>query len=376
MSGGSNQEIPSTSAQEEVVPPRPDSPIMVMEPDTLAFFRLYTTVGCGSGGGEPAYDEDLGGNPLDSGVIYAEPLSVHPPSSSATESSQARSTPLVPQYAKTAQGGRTANKPGDIPIVIRYSLPVDFSEEDLDNFRQYFSIPSFLEMHLPLEWKRPAPSEARPPLFSKRHKSIARKLPHSEILDLTVDRTSSNVPDKESLDESTSQHPSTSDSLPDEGSDSAPRAKATFLENYLDLPYTLPGSIQINESSTLWKKSDAFRASVPSWLDVVATLAIKEKKEATSQAISEIKKHDALEAWFNLLKGEHFDLTQKLERLQLVHNQTTKKVSELEDKVKSVQHALPQQVQRAIFEYQRSAEFRLEAGNYEDFIVANFEDFI
>ncbi|GAA0148840.1 hypothetical protein LIER_08173 [Lithospermum erythrorhizon] len=44
-------------------------------------------------------------------------------------------------------------------------------------------------------------------------------------------------------------------------------------------------------------------------LKVAATQAVKEKKEATSQAIAEIKKHDALQARFTRLESEHFDLT-------------------------------------------------------------------
>ncbi|GAA0140735.1 hypothetical protein LIER_02031 [Lithospermum erythrorhizon] len=95
-------------------------------------------------------------------------------------------------------------------------------------------------------------------------------------------------------------------------------------------------------------------------LKVAATLAVKDKKEATSQALAEIKKHDLHQARFTCLEGEYFDLTKKLERLQLVHNQMTKKVGELENKVKSTEKALPQQTYRDI----------------NPSIVANYEDFI
>ncbi|GAA0148838.1 hypothetical protein LIER_08172 [Lithospermum erythrorhizon] len=135
MFGGSNQEILYTSAQQEIVPPRPDSLVMNVAQEVASRYK----------------DEDLGGNPLNSGVISSKPLSVRPPSSSATESSQARSTPSVPQPVETAQGGTTTNKLGDIHTVIHDSLLVDFSKEDLDNFRRYFSIPSFVEMRFPLE---------------------------------------------------------------------------------------------------------------------------------------------------------------------------------------------------------------------------------
>ncbi|GAA0163006.1 hypothetical protein LIER_18983 [Lithospermum erythrorhizon] len=60
-------------------------------------------------------------------------------------------------------------------------------------------------------------------------------------------------------------------------------------------------------------------------LKVASILAIKEKKEA-AHALLEIKKHNALQAWFTRLEGEHFDISQKLERLQLVYNHTTKKI--------------------------------------------------
>ncbi|GAA0161006.1 hypothetical protein LIER_17425 [Lithospermum erythrorhizon] len=236
-----------------------------------------------------------------------------------------------------------------------------------------------------------------------------------DILDLTEDPLSSNFPRKEQLDDSTNLNPSTSNSLPNEGSDSAPRAKTGYSANYLDLPYTLPGDFQVTENSTLWKKADSFRPSRPLILqrivkdyksildplevhgalalhlikamnasyalacradlldDARQEAAIKEKKEETSQAMVEIKKHDALQTRFTRLEVEHFDISRKLGRLQLVHNQTTKKV------------------QKAIFDYQRSAEFRLEADKeaayclccftktYRDVnpsIIANYEDFI
>ncbi|GAA0141085.1 hypothetical protein LIER_02310 [Lithospermum erythrorhizon] len=110
-------------------------------------------------------------------------------------------------------------------------------------------------------------TDERVPLFWRAKVFIARKRMHSDILDLTEDPHSSNFLGKEPLDDSTRLNPSTSDSLPDEGSDSAPRAKTGYSANYLDLPYTLPGGFQVTESSTLWKKSDAFRASRPLLLE-------------------------------------------------------------------------------------------------------------
>ncbi|GAA0148085.1 hypothetical protein LIER_07621 [Lithospermum erythrorhizon] len=88
------------------------------------------------------------------------------------------------------------------------------------------------------------------------------------------------------------------------------------------------------------KKERAFQLQVKELkeenerLKVAFTIAIKEKKEAMTQTLAEIKKHDTLQARFTRLEGEAFDLTQKLEQLQLVHNQTTKKVGELEQRAK------------------------------------------
>ncbi|GAA0158603.1 hypothetical protein LIER_15578 [Lithospermum erythrorhizon] len=142
-----------------------------------------------------------------------------------------------------------------------------------------------------LSRKRPT-AEARPPppqpLFSKRQKSIAHKRPRSEILDLTKYPPSYIPPAQEVPRESSSLHPSTSDSLHDKGVDSAPRAKMGYLVNFLELPYTVPDGFQIDEESGLWKKQNAFRASRPLFLkrirrdyDVIksiSTLAVKEKK--------------------------------------------------------------------------------------------------
>ncbi|GAA0157642.1 hypothetical protein LIER_14869 [Lithospermum erythrorhizon] len=126
-------------------------------------------------------------------------------------------------------------------------------------------------------------------------------------------------------------------------------------------------------------------------LEVISVAASKEKKEATDHAMAEIRKHDALQAWFTRLEGEHFDISQKLERLLLVHNQTAKRVSEYEQKAKAAEEALPRRVQEAIHDYQRSNAFHLETGKeaayrlfrftktYRDVnpsIVLNYEDFI
>ncbi|GAA0183412.1 hypothetical protein LIER_30826 [Lithospermum erythrorhizon] len=196
--------------------------------------------------------------------------------------------------------------------------------------------------------KRPAPTDVLPrPIYSKRKKSIAHKLPRSG-------------------------------SVLEEESDSAPKAKTGYSANYLDLPFTFHGGFHITEDSTLWKKSDVFRPSCPFLLErigkdfesfrdpleihgalsrylikamnasyrradllddvpeeacekekalqlrikeleeenlslkVVYVAITKEKKEATTQAMAEIRKHDALQARFTPLEEEHFDISNKL----------------------------------------------------------------
>ncbi|GAA0152891.1 hypothetical protein LIER_11256 [Lithospermum erythrorhizon] len=82
-------------------------------------------------------------------------------------------------------------------------------------------------------------------------------------------------------------------------------------------------------------------------LKVAFILAIKEKKEATAQALSEMKKHDALRARFT-------------------------RVGKLEQRVKVIEEALPQRVQDAINEYQQSEEFHLEAGKEAAYCLFRF----
>ncbi|GAA0186514.1 hypothetical protein LIER_33802 [Lithospermum erythrorhizon] len=59
------------------------------------------------------------------------------------------------QATTTAQTGAAAGNTGDnhiaAPTIIRKSLPVPFTEEDLVNYMQYFSIPSSVEIRLPIE---------------------------------------------------------------------------------------------------------------------------------------------------------------------------------------------------------------------------------
>ncbi|GAA0146870.1 hypothetical protein LIER_06718 [Lithospermum erythrorhizon] len=148
-----------------------------MDPETLSLARLYTAVGKEfTDAGHLIFsrdhdlfaniaisqdvaqtvasrlnDSDVRENLRDLDVLYVEPLSVCPPSSSTTESPQVHPTPSVSQFASVAQADENTNKSGDPPTIIRDSLPVAFSKEDLINFKQYFSIPPFVEVRLPLE---------------------------------------------------------------------------------------------------------------------------------------------------------------------------------------------------------------------------------
>ncbi|GAA0159835.1 hypothetical protein LIER_38929 [Lithospermum erythrorhizon] len=116
--------------------------------------------------------------------------------------------------------------------------------------------------------KRHAPTEERPRLFTaKRLKSIAHKMPRSEILDLTEDPPSSTIPSQEWPKDCFGLNPSTSESFLEEESDFAPKAKSGYSVTFLTLPYTLPGGFRVNKESNIWKKSDAFRASRPLLLE-------------------------------------------------------------------------------------------------------------
>ncbi|GAA0185658.1 hypothetical protein LIER_32946 [Lithospermum erythrorhizon] len=115
-------------------PSGPDSPAMDVAQNVASWLK----------------NKDVGGNPPDADFISAKPLSVRPPSSFTTGSSQAHTT-STSQIAEPVQAGANAGESSDIPSIIRDSLPVEFSDEDLANFRQYFSILSFVDMRFPLE---------------------------------------------------------------------------------------------------------------------------------------------------------------------------------------------------------------------------------
>ncbi|GAA0146018.1 hypothetical protein LIER_06067 [Lithospermum erythrorhizon] len=162
-------------------------------------------------------------------------------------------------------------------------------------------------------------------------------------------------------------------SIAHKGSRLCSQGEIRVFNDFLKLPYSLPGSFQVNEESNLWKKSDAFRASCPLLLEWIrkdydsisdplnvhgaiachlikalnasyalahveacekektlqlqiqehreenerlkasSTLAFKEKKEAAAQNLAKIKKHDLLQSRFTMLEGENFDISNKLQ---------------------------------------------------------------
>ncbi|GAA0163928.1 hypothetical protein LIER_19682 [Lithospermum erythrorhizon] len=131
MSGGSNQET-STSVQQELAPSRPDSPITDIALDVAS--RLNEGI--------------ISGDQQDAEMTSTDPATIHHPLTTRGSSS---AQPSASQTADPAHPGANRGKSADTPIIIRNSLPVEFSNEDLENFRQYFSIPPVVEMRFPLE---------------------------------------------------------------------------------------------------------------------------------------------------------------------------------------------------------------------------------
>ncbi|GAA0143587.1 hypothetical protein LIER_04239 [Lithospermum erythrorhizon] len=275
MSGGSEQGIPlnstltSTSGPHESIPQRPDSPITVMDLETLAFARLYTALGAEFTYGYLKFsqdqdpfanmaipqdvahtmagrlnEEDVRENPQGSEVLSVEPLSVRPPSSSTTKLPLIHSTPSSSQTAGTAQVRTHVDKPDEVLTAAAKCMEpkeVPFSTMTGNHvplfWRSKVIRKSAKDPEIPVEKvsqpavakdsevahftnifeKRPAPTEVRPRLFSKRQKSISHKLPRSEILDLTEDLPFSIPHSQEAPVDSFNYNPSTSDSLPEEG---------------------------------------------------------------------------------------------------------------------------------------------------------------
>ncbi|GAA0169441.1 hypothetical protein LIER_23929 [Lithospermum erythrorhizon] len=82
--------------------------------------------------------------------------------------------------------------------------------------------------------KRPI-VETRPPLFSKRQKSIAQKRPGSELLDLTEDPPVSSPQEVEVPREDSGLHPSTSELPTETHVDSAPQVTTGLKGDNFDL---------------------------------------------------------------------------------------------------------------------------------------------
>ncbi|GAA0154239.1 hypothetical protein LIER_37831 [Lithospermum erythrorhizon] len=207
--------------------------------------------------------------------------------------------------------------------------------------------------------KKPAPTEVCPrPLFSKGKKSIARKLPTSEILDLTVDPSSSNIPEKEAPEGTICVDPLVSDSA----------MNASYvIARIAGLLDDAGKEACENERALQLRVKDLEGENEK--LEVASAAPSKETKEATAHTMVEIRKHDALQA----------------------HLLAIKRASEVEDKAKAAEETLPHRIHAAIQAYQRSADYKLEVGNeaayylchfnktYKDLnpiMVANYKDFI
>ncbi|GAA0176799.1 hypothetical protein LIER_29601 [Lithospermum erythrorhizon] len=193
-----------------------------------------------------------------------------------------------------------------------------------------------------------SPTEERPRLFStKRLKSIAQKLPRSEILDLTEDLPSTTISSQEASKDGSERvrkdYVAIRDPLEIHG------AVARYLIKALNAIHALARRADLLDEAPVdaIEKERAIDLQVAELkrendrLKVVVTLVVKEKKEATAQTLAEIKKHDLIQARFTRLEGEHFDNCNKFQRLELVHSQMTKKLSELEQRDKDVEEALP-----------------------------------
>ncbi|GAA0159499.1 hypothetical protein LIER_38881 [Lithospermum erythrorhizon] len=167
-----------------------------------------------------------------------------------------------------------------VPLFRRAKIVKKFAKESEAPVEVAQPMVVVTKMFSTMSEKRHAPAGKRPRLFfTKRLKSIAHKLPRSEILDLTEDPPISTIPWRDLQDDA--------------------RAEACEKEKAPQL--------QIQE---LKEENEKLKAA--------ATLAVKEKKEAAAQTLVEIKKHNLLESWFTRLKGENFDLSNNLQRLQLV----------------------------------------------------------
>ncbi|GAA0169835.1 hypothetical protein LIER_24224 [Lithospermum erythrorhizon] len=107
--------------------------------------------------------------------------------------------------------------------------------------------------------KRPAPEEGRPKAFAPRKKHAAQQPKQVERVIISEEPPAAsspspsapvvamNIPPPPSLQEMPS-FPSSS--LPEDGADSGPKVSAGYSANFLNLPYTLPGGLQVIEYST------------------------------------------------------------------------------------------------------------------------------
>ncbi|GAA0148732.1 hypothetical protein LIER_08094 [Lithospermum erythrorhizon] len=219
----------------------------------------------------------------------------------------------------------------------------------------------------------PSTVDAPPrPLFSKQMKPIARKLPTTCILDLT----------EEALATATSKEKDSHEPTPEKASsrsrgesDCSPKAKIGYSANYLELPYTLPGGFKITKDSTLWKKRDAFRTTRPLFLKRLG----KDFEEFRDplEIHGSIMKHDALKESFTKLEGDNFDLSSKVNKLQLFLDRATKRANKAEEKAKATQETTnavtAQRVPEGIKSFKGSDEYALKDGKEAAYCLCHFE---
>ncbi|GAA0168403.1 hypothetical protein LIER_23127 [Lithospermum erythrorhizon] len=162
-------------------------------------------------------------------------------------------------------------------------------------------------------------------------------------------------------------------------SDSAPKVMAGYSKNYLDLPHTLSGGLEVTDTSKLGKALDAFHATHPLLLEeigktyeeyndpleiqgVIAKHVIRamnasyvmacrldcldvdlrvrfENERASHFRMQELEKEN--EDYY----GEKFDLSLKLSRLKLSLSKETKQANEAEQKALLAQESANKAVQ-------------------------------
>ncbi|GAA0141227.1 hypothetical protein LIER_35355 [Lithospermum erythrorhizon] len=254
--------------------------------------------------------------------------------------------------------------------------------------------------------KRPVDHVAPPkPVLAKRSKILA----HKDVLDLTDEPLCSAPPSDMNLGEVPLEDTPMvqASSSKGEESDSAPKVTAGYSATYLDLPYTLSRGYEVTNMSKLGKALDACRATRPLLLEEIGKpykeynyplelkgviakhlainashvlarrvdrlnvdLGLNRESERASRfkALVEISKCKDLEAKNVQLKGERFDLSLKLSRLELSLTKATKRAKKAEHKALMAQES----ANKAVEEYRTSKAFHNELGEETTYYLCRF----